>query len=210
MKQSPAAVGWWALSGRKHRKVPPAPSCTSPTCSIGALPTSQQSPAMLLAPRALGWELHQGLPSSALLVVAECLSCLNPPWCSQEGSHVSVTLPIPATGALDNADTQEQKHCRGLYVLVYNTSAGTVWLMFNLSAPEAQTFPDACRDPCLLLQWHFITQESHVGKAISRGTCIHSESHTYASCTLAWRVREIHLPRRFICCMQVRGSCLVH
>lgn len=38
------------------------------------------------------------------------------------------------------------------------------WLMFNLSAPETQTFPDACGDPCLLCQWHFITQGSQAGK----------------------------------------------
>lgn len=119
MKQSPAAVGWWALSARKHRRVPPAPPCTSPTCSTGALPTCQQTPALFLAPWALRWELHWGLPSplvASTLVLPGRVTCQ---------CHTAT----PATGAL-----------QGL-VLVCNTSADMVWLMSNLRAPEAQTFP---------------------------------------------------------------------
>lgn len=190
MKQSPAAVGWWALSARKHRRVPPAPPCTSPTCSTGALPTCQQTPALFLAPWALRWELHWGLPSplvASTLVLPGRVTCQ---------CHTAT----PATGAL-----------QGL-VLVCNTSADMVWLMSNLRAPEAQTFPDACWDPCLLLHHPDTSSPRKPGWKGLYLVCTHS--HTHTGCILAWRAKTGQGPTGLLCRISISppddgGGCVL-
>lgn len=153
------------MMGTVSKETQESPTCTilyQPHMQHQGSPHLQETPAMFLVPWALGWELHWGLPSAAPLVVAapmaEHLSCCHPPWSSQEGPHVTVTLQHLPQGlqtmwAHRNKTTAEAG--AGLWQFCRHE------LVLSLSDPEAQAFPDACWDPCLLLQWHV---ESQAGK----------------------------------------------
>lgn len=84
----------------------------------------------------------------------------------------------PATETLDKVGTQEQNHCRGFYVLIYDTCADmdswSTWV------------PQRHRHSLMPVGTHACTvsdasspKEARLERAISRGTSIHSESHTY-------------------------------
>lgn len=184
-RQSPAALGWQALSARKHRAVPPAPPCPSPTCSTGALTTCQQTSAMSLALWALGQELHWGLPSAASLVVAvpmaSTLALAGRVSCQ---CHTATS----ATGALDHVGAQELNHCRGLYVLVSDTSADIDWCSTWVPQRHRHSVMPVGTPACSFSDISS-PKKARLEGAVSLGTSIHSESHTHMSYTLVCRIR---------------------
>lgn len=218
MKQSPAAVGWWALSERKHRRVPPAQPCTSPTCSTGALPTCQQTPALFLA---------HGPSGGSCIGVCHHL-WWHPPWCSQEGSHVNVTLQHLPQGL-----------CRGLYWSVTLLQTWSDWCPTWEPQRHRHSLMPVGTHACFFSDTSSPRKPTWKRLYLVAPVCTHS--HTHTGCILAWRVKtgqgptgllcriSISLPddgggcvlsasflnksaewaaspRGFTCCMQVRGG----